>query len=324
MLALFGTRALIALALMLCLMTGMQAQDLPSGTITLVVGNAAGGIVDVTSRLYAEALSRKLGLTVVVENRPAGGGAVGAMSVKTASPDGRTLLVYPGTALAAQPLLERLPYDPLKDFVPIAALFDLLNFIAVPPDSPANTIPQLLELWKSKPSGLNVGSAGFGSPAHFNSVILSLDNALPITMVQYRGSYPLMTDLVSSRIDMAMISYIVAQPFIQAHKVKILAQDGATRWSGMPDTPTMIESEQLKKKASGWFAVWAPAGTPKAMVDRLNSEFIAASREPKLAARLQESGVLTKTATPEELRKLMMAEVEVVKPLVKSLGMAPN
>ena len=109
-------------------------------------------------------------------------------------------------------------------------------------------------------------------------MILSLDNALPITMVQYRGSYPLMTDLVSSRIDMAMISYIVAQPFIQAHKIKILAQDGATRWSGMPDMPTMIESGQLKKKASGWFAVSAPAGTPKAIVDRLNSEFIMASQ----------------------------------------------
>jgi tripartite-type tricarboxylate transporter receptor subunit TctC len=92
----------------------------------------------------------------------------------------------------------------------------------------------------------------------------------------------------------------------------------------MPDTPTMIESGQLKKKASGWFAVWAPAGTPKVMLDRLNSEFIMASREPQLAARLQESGVLTKTATPEELRQLISAEVETVRPLVKSLGMAPN
>ena len=324
MLARFGTRGLIALAMTLCLIARIAAQDLPSGTITLIVPYAPGGIVDVTSRLYADALSRRLGLTIVVENRPAGGGAVAIMSVKNASPDGRTLLVHPGTTLAALPFLERLAYDPLKDFEPVAALFDLLNFIAVPADSAANTVPQLLDLWKSKPSGLNVGSAGFGSPAHFNSVILSLDNALPITMVQYRGSYPLTTDLISSRIDMAMISYIVAQPFIQARKIKILAQDGATRWSGMPDMPTMIESGQLKKKASGWYAVSAPAGTPKAIVDRLNSEFIMASREPRLAARLQESGVLTKTATPEELRTLMRAEVEIVRPLVKSLGMAPN
>jgi tripartite-type tricarboxylate transporter receptor subunit TctC len=325
MLARFGTRGLIALATMVCLIARVAAQDLPSGTITLIVPYAPGGIVDVTSRFYADALSRRLGLTIVVENRPAGGGAVAIMSVKNASPDGRTLLVHPGTTLAALPFLERLAYDPLKDFEPVAALFDLLNFIAVPPDSPANTIPQLLDLWKSKPSGgLNVGSAGFGSPAHFNSVILSLDNALPITMVQYRGSYPLTTDLVSARIDMAMISYIVAQPFIQGRRIKILAQDGAARWGGMPDTPTMIESGQLKKKASGWYAVSAPAGTPKAIVDRLNSEFINASREPQLAARLQESGVLTKTATPDGLRNLMSAEVETVRPLVKSLGMAPN
>jgi tripartite-type tricarboxylate transporter receptor subunit TctC len=155
-------------------------------------------------------------------------------------------------------------------------------------------------------------------------VILSLDNALPITMVQYRGSAPLMPDLITSRIDMAMISYIVAQPFLPGHKIKILAQDGATRWSGMPNVPTMVESGQLRKKASGWFAVSAPAGTPKAMVDRLNSEFIKASKEPQLAARLQQSGVITKTTTPEELGKLLKAEVEIVGPLVKSLGMAPN
>ena len=177
---------------------------------------------------------------------------------------------------------------------------------------------------RSNPKGLSVGSAGFGSPAHFNSVIFSLDNDLPITMVQYRGSFPMMADMVTSRIDMAMISYIVAQPFIQDRKIKILAQDGATRWSGMPDMPTMLESGQLKKKASGWFAVSAPAGTPKAIVDRLNREFIAASREPQLAARLQQSGVLTKTTTPEQLRDLMKAEVETVGPLIKSLGMAPN
>ena len=143
-------------------------------------------------------------------------------------------------------------------------------------------------------------------------------------MVQYRGSFPMMADLVTSRIDLAMISFIVAQPFLQDSKIKILAQDGQTRWSGMPDVPTMLESGQLKKKASGWFAVSAPAGTPKGIVDRLNHEFIRASQDPKLAARLQQSGVLTKTTTPEQLRELTKAEVEIVGPLVKSLGMAPN
>ncbi len=143
-------------------------------------------------------------------------------------------------------------------------------------------------------------------------------------MVQYRGSFPMMADLVTSRIDLAMISFIVAQPFLQDSKIKILAQDGQTRWSGMPDVPTMLESGQLKKKASGWFAVSAPAGTPKGIVDRLNHEFIRASQDPKLAARLQQSGVLIKTTTPEQLREVTKAEVEIVGPLVKSLGMAPN
>ena len=230
----------------------------------------------------------------------------------------------PGTQLAALPALQHVPYDPVTDFEPIATLFDLLNFVAVPPDSPANTIPQILDFGKKSTKGLTIGSAGFGSPAHFNSVILSLDNGLPVTMVQYRGSFPMIADLVTSRIDLAMISFIVAQPFLQDSKIKILAQDGQTRWSGMPEVPTMLESGQLKKKASGWFAVSAPAGTPKGIVDRLNHEFIRASQDPKLAARLQQSGVLTKTTTPEQLRDLTKAEVEIVGPLIKSLGMAPN
>ena len=319
---LFVPRALIALMMVLSLVARASAQDLPNGTITIVVANAPGGIVDVTARLYAEVLSRNLGRTVVVANRPGAGGSAAAMSVKTSPQDGRALLLYPGAQLAALPVLQKVAYDPVQDFAPITTLFDLLNFIAVPPDSPASTVAELLDHWKRSPNGLRVGSAGFGSPAHFNSVILSLDNALPITMVHYRGSAPLMSDMVTSRIDMAMVSYIAAQPFLG--KFKILAQDGATRWSGMPDVPTMVESGQLKKKASSWYAVAAPAGTPKAIVDRLNSELIKAARDPQLAARLQASGVLTKTATPEELRELMKAEIEIIGPLVKSLGMAPD
>src|SRR5262249_36634748 len=156
---LFGARAVIALAMMLGFVSKLSAQDLPNGTITLVVGNAAGGIVDVTARLYADVLTRNLGRSVIVENRPAGGGAAAAMGVKTAPPDGRTLLVYPGAQLAALPVLQQVAYDPVKDFEPIATLFDLLNFIAVPPDSPANTIPQLIDFWKRNPKGLSIGSA---------------------------------------------------------------------------------------------------------------------------------------------------------------------
>ena len=321
---LFSARAVIALAVVLCLGPRLSAQELAEGTITLVVTSSPGGITDTTSRLYADVLGRNLGRTVLVENRPAGGGVGAIMGVKNAIPNGRTLLVYPGAQLVSLPALQQVPYDPVKDFAPVATLFDLLNFMAVPPDSPASTIPELLAYGKKKPGGLSIGAAGFGSPAHFNSVIMSLDNNLPITMVQYRGSYPMMADLVTGRIDFAMISYIVAQPFMQDRKIKILAQDGAARWSGMPDMPTMLESGQLKKKASGWFAVAAPAGTPKAIVDRLNAEFIKASQDPQLAARLQQSGVLTKTTTPEQLREITKAEVETIGPFVKSLGMAPK
>ena len=151
---LIGARALIVLAGVVCLVPNLSAQELPSGTITLVVSSSGGGITDTTSRIYADVLARNLGRPVVVENRPAGGGAAAATGVKNAAPDGRTLLVYPGAQLAALPALQQVPYDPVKDFEPVATLFDLLNFIAVPPDSPANTIPQLIEYGKTSAKGL--------------------------------------------------------------------------------------------------------------------------------------------------------------------------
>src|SRR4051812_28128930 len=142
----FSAPIIIALAVVPCLVSSLSAaEELASGPITLIVSSSAGGITDTTSRLYADVLGRNLGRSVVVENRPAGGGGAAAMGVKNAAPDGRTLLVYPGTQLAALPALQHVPYDPVTDFEPIATLFDLLNFLAVPPDSPANTIPQILD-----------------------------------------------------------------------------------------------------------------------------------------------------------------------------------
>ncbi len=270
---LFGLRAAVALATVAYLVPRVSAQNLPNGTITLVVGNGAGGIADVTARMYAEALSRNIGRTVVVENRPAGGEAAAAVSVKNSPPDGRTLLVYPGTQLAALPVLQQVPYDPLKDFEPVTTLFDLLNFIAVPPDSPANTIPELLDYWKRNPNGLRVGSAGFGSPAHFNSVILSLDNALPIMMVQYRGSAALMPDLIRPDRNVTSMSALASE--MGGKRVELLkdiiprASRVAVLWN--PDNKSKVaewNDTQTAAKTIGLSLISAKSTPPRRLKER--------------------------------------------------------
>jgi tripartite-type tricarboxylate transporter receptor subunit TctC len=159
------------------------------------------------------------------------------------------------------------------------------------------------------------------SPAHLNAVMLSRSSGTPLEYVQYRGSAPMMADLVSGRLDLAMISYTVAKPFVEGKKLKILAQDSNERLSDMPEVPTMVEAGASGAKVSSWFGLAAPAGTPPAVVQKLNNELIKASKDPELVRRLRENGTLITTTSPDEMGRLMVVEAETVGPLVRSIGL---
>jgi tripartite-type tricarboxylate transporter receptor subunit TctC len=298
-----------------------QAQEFPTRPITVMVGLAAGGITDVTARLYAEAVAGRIGQRIIVENRQGAGGAVAAAAVQNAAPDGYTLLVFSGSQHATVPAVQSAPYDPVKGFQPITLLFNLAALLAVPATSPANTVAELLDHGKRKAGGLLFGSPGVGTPSHLLAAKISDATKTPMQYVHYRGGAPMMADLVTDRVDFALVSYTVAKGFLIEKKLKALAVDADARLAVMPEVPTLAEAGLGHIKVASWFAVAAPAGTPGNIVQRLRNEFISASRDPELQRRLIENGTLINTSTPERMAELLAEEVESTNRLVKSLGL---
>ncbi len=316
-----AVRLCLAAVLGLQALATARAQEFPNRPITIVVGLAAGGITDVTARLYAEAVSASIGQRILIENRQGAGGAVAAAAVQNAAPDGYTLLVFSGSQHAAVPAVQSAPYDPVKGFQSVTLLFNLAALIAVPVTSPANSVAELLEYGKKKPGGLLFGSPGVGTPSHLLAAKISDATKTPMQYVHYRGGAPMMADLVTERVDFALASYTVSKGFFLEKKLKALAVDADARLSVMPDVPTLTEAGLGQTKVASWFALAAPAGTPSNIVQKLHDEFVKASRNPDLQRRLTENGTIINTSSPEQMSKLLAAEVESTNQLVKTLGL---
>jgi tripartite-type tricarboxylate transporter receptor subunit TctC len=299
-----------------------QADDFPSRQITIVVGLAPGGITDVTSRIYAEAMSKVTGQRVIVENRQGAGGAVGAAAVQNASPDGYTLLVFSGSQHVAVPAMAAsAPYDPIKGFAPITILFDLTTLVAVPSELPAKDLAGLWAFGKQKASGLSFGSPGVGTPSHMLAARLGRATGTPMQMVHYRGGGPMMTDLITGRVDWALASYTVTKGHFVEKKLRALAIDADARWNGMPDVPTLTELGFGNEKVARWFGVAAPAGTPPDIVTKLHDAFIQASKDSALVKRLHDNGTPIHTTTPEAMARLLSTENDRTKELVDALNL---
>ncbi len=226
---------LVAAMLLACASVA-HAQDFPTRPITIMVGVAPGGVTDLATRAYANAVSKNTGWKVVVENRTGAGGAVAAKAVESAAPDGHTLLTVVGAQFASIPAMQSPPpFDPIKGFQPITLTFRLAQLLAVPADSPANTIADLLALAKKKDGGLSFGTPGAGSPAHLLGAKIALATGTPMQYVHYRGGPPMIADLVTGRIDFGLLSYIAAKPHIDDKKLKGLVIDSETRIDQIPD-----------------------------------------------------------------------------------------
>ena len=298
-----------------------HAQDFPSKPITIIVGLAAGGITDITARIYAEAVSRSMGQRVSVDNRPGAGGAVGAAAVQNSPPDGYTLLVFSGSQHATIAAAGPAPYEPVKGFAPVTLLFNSVVALSVPADSPYKSVAELFDAGKKKEGGLLFGSPGLGSPSHLLGARLALAAGVPIQSIHYRGGAPMMADLVTGRVEWAFPTLSTARGYLADGKLKALALDAAERWSGLPNTPTLTELGYGNEKVASWFALAAPAGTPPAVVAKLREEFVKASRDPDLQRRLAENGTPIATSTSEEMGKLMAEESMAMEALVKTLGL---
>jgi tripartite-type tricarboxylate transporter receptor subunit TctC len=313
--------ALLAAALVLLAWSGNAvAQEFPTRPITIVIGLAPGGVTDVTARLFADVVSRNTGQRVLVENRQGAGGALAAAAVQRATPDGYTVLLFSGSQHATVPALQAAPYDPVK-YAPVTLLFDLSTLLVVPETIPGKAAADLWEYGKKKPGGLLFGSPGVGTPSHLQAVLIARATNTPMQYVHYRGGGAMAPDLVAGRVDFAMSSYAASGSQIEAGKLRALAIDASTRWGKMPNVPTLTEAGLADARVATWFALAAPPGTPANIVQKLNAEFVKASRDPALVQRLGDNATPVHTTTPEEMGRTLAAEVENTNKLVRELGL---
>jgi tripartite-type tricarboxylate transporter receptor subunit TctC len=313
--------ALAATALALFTANAQAQADYPNRPITIMVGLAAGGITDVTARLYAEAVSKVTGQRVIVENKTGAGGGVAAAAVQNGTPDGYTLLVFSGSQHATVPAVSSAAYEPVKGFSPITYLFNSVVALTVPADSPAKTLAELHEYGKKKQGGLTFGSPGLGSPSHLLGAKILMRDNVPFEAVHYRGGAPMMGDLLTGRVDMGWPTLSTARAYLADGKMRALAIDADKRWDRLPDVPTLDELGYSKEKVASWFALGGPAGMPPALVSKVRDVFIQASKDPDLQRRLAENGTPIVTSTPEEMGKAMEAEWATMQELAKTLNL---
>jgi len=301
------------------------AELLSSRPITVVIPFTPGASSDTLQRIVNKKVAETTGQTLVVESRPGGGGVVAAAVVKQAPPDGHTLFQgNAGTHAANASLYATLPYDPIKDFRPITLLWSFPQLLAVPFDSPAKSVTELVALAKSRPAGLSFASQGTGSAGHLLGEMFKLRTGANMVHVPYRGAAPAAIDLSAGRVDFFFVSYSSLLPFLQGGKVRAIAVTSPQRLPVLPDAPTMTEAGFAGLALDAWFGLLAPAGTPDAVIDKLNAAFMQAVRDPQVIKQMTDQGAEGLATTPAEFATFIASETERFGKVVRAVGVKPE
>ena len=292
--------------------------------IKMIVPFPPGGPTDGMARIVSERLGAALGQSIVVENRGGGaGGSVGAKSVAAADPDGYTILLTPGGSLTTGPAVHKnIGYDPLKAFAPVAQLMVTPQFICVHPSLPVKTLPELVAYAKAHPGKITYGSQGFGTGTHLLTELLKLDTGIDIVHVPYRGSAPMLAAILAGEIQMVTDPSTTVLPQIQAGHVRPLAVITSARSPKLPDVPTTAEVGYPQLNSPFWLGVVAPAGTPPAIVDRLNAALRESLKDEATRARLDALGAEIKVSTPQAFGAMMAAELAKWTAVVKTANIS--
>jgi tripartite-type tricarboxylate transporter receptor subunit TctC len=300
-----------------------SAEAYPKGPVTIIVPFAPGGSVDIVARNVAQALQEKLGQPFVVDYRQGGNSRIGTAYVAKARPDGYTLLLFSGSFMVNPSTQKDLPYDTLKDFVPIAMLGENANVLVVNPQLGVSNLKELIELAKSRPRGLSYGSAGVGGPLWLAAEMFK--NAAKVNMVHvpYRGTGAMFPDLMSGAVDLAVVSIPSGLPFIQSGKIKALAVTGADRAPSLPDVPTMTETG-IALQTSVPYGLVAPAGTPQDVVKRLSQALAEIMDSAAIKERFAAGEIRPIYMTPEATAEFVRTEIDRYADIVKKAGAEPQ
>jgi tripartite-type tricarboxylate transporter receptor subunit TctC len=294
------------------------AQAYPSKPIRLIVPFAAGGGNDAVARLVGKRLADSLGQPVLVDNRPGAGGVVGAELAAKSAPDGYTLFLGGVGSHAINPNLHRkLPYDPVRDFAPVELLAQAPLVLVVHPSVPARDIAEFIAYARANPGRLNFASNGNGSSSQLAAVMFDAMAGVDMVHVPYKGLSPALADLLSGQVQLMFSSVVAILPHIKAGKLRGLATTGAKRLASLPELPTIAESGLPGYEASSWYGILAPAGTPRAVVDRLNAELTKALDQPEVRASLIAEGAEPAGGSPEVFAQHIRSEMERLGKLIR-------
>ena len=294
------------------------AQSFPTKPVTLVVPFTAGAANDVLARTLAAEMRDSLG-SVIVENKPGANGNIGAEFVKRAAPDGHTLLVANDSYLILAAMSPSLPYDMLRDFEPVIQANNLPFFLVVNEEAiPAKTLGEFIEFVRARPGKLSYGSAGNGTPHHLATELLKLQAGLDVTHVPYKGMAQGIPDLLSGRIQFIITGLPAVASHLKTGKLRVLATIGTRRSAVMPAVPTFAEAGVSGVEMNLWLGVVAPAGTPKAVIERINAEFNRVLKLPTVRDKLAAQGIEASGGTPEELARRMRTDFATYSRVVKA------
>ncbi len=311
-------------ALLLVASFGSAHAQYPTKPIRMIVPYAAGGTTDVLARIMADKLGTALGQAVVIEYRPGAGGTIGAEAAARAPNDGYTIVMgAPGTHSTATSLYAKLPYDPVKDFAPIVHVANVPNSIIVNPTLPVKSVPELIAYARSKPGELTYGSAGTGATTHLTGELFALLANVKLTHIPYKGSGQAMVDLLGGQIQMMFENLPGAATQIRAGKVRGLAVTSLRRSPAFPDLPAV--SETLPGfEVVAWFGLFAPAGTPAAIIARLNAESDKALHMADVREKIAQAGSDPIGGTPDDLAKFLAGDIAKWVRVTREAGIKPQ
>ena len=314
-------RARLLLAVLLAAVAGSTlAQTYPSRPVRLLVPFAPGGGNDFLARLLGQKLGERLGQHVLVDNRPGAGGNLATDLVAKAAPDGYTLLLGFIGPLAISPNLEKVPYNPVRDFAAVSLLASSYHVLAIHPSLPARSVKQLIALAKARPGELNYASGGSGTPLHLVPELFKSVTGVNIIHVPYKGSAPAVIAVLSGEAHMLFGSITSSMPHVQANKLVALAVTSPNRSPLAPVVPTLAESGVRGVEAGSWYALVAPAGTPKEIIAKLHREVLAVAGSADYRQQLENQAFDPLTSSPENFPEFLQAEIAKWRKVIKSAG----
>lgn len=300
-----------------------QAQGYPDKPIRIIAPYSAGSATDILTRVIGQKLTEAWGWRIVVDNRPGAGGGIGVEAAGKSPPDGYTLVMGTNATFAINhSLYKKLPYDPIKDFTPVVLVANLPYLVLAHPSFPANSIPELIAMAKAQPGKLDIAEGV--STARLGIELLNSMAGIKLTDVSYKSTPPALTDVLAGQVPLLMADPAVALPHIRSGKLKALGATTAKRIDLLPDVPTLAETGLAGYEVVAWWGIMAPVGTPKAIVDKLNTEIVKVMRMPDVYELLTKMGIYPATSSPEELGAYIQTEIPKWSRMVKAAGIQPQ